>query len=221
MGAPIWNAYGISNEMRLGMREGLLAAAIGLAILLAACGDDGGKAPEATSSPADGAEVTVTAEASPGAAATVDPGHAATATATVSELAGTIAFVSLRDGNSEIYATNADSGPSNLTNNPASDGGPDWSPDGSRIAFHSNREGNLDIYVMNDDGSELTRLTDDAGDDSEPTWSSDGEQIAFVSQRDGNPEIYVMNTAGSRQTNLTNDEESDTGPAWSPDGSAI
>jgi Tol biopolymer transport system component len=28
------------------------------------------------------------------------------------------------------------------------DGGPAWSPDGSRIAFHSDRGGNLDIYVI-------------------------------------------------------------------------
>src|SRR3989304_2986660 len=40
---------------------------------------------------------------------------------------GKIAFHSDRDGNYEIYAMNADgSGQTNLTNNPASDGGPAW-----------------------------------------------------------------------------------------------
>jgi Tol biopolymer transport system component len=49
---------------------------------------------------------------------------------------------------------NADgSGQINLTNNPAADDVPSWSPDGRRIAFASDRDGNREIYVMNADGS--------------------------------------------------------------------
>ena len=49
---------------------------------------------------------------------------------------GKIAFEGFRDGNTEIYLMNGDgSGQTNLTNNPASDGEPAWSPDGSQIAF--------------------------------------------------------------------------------------
>ena len=40
-----------------------------------------------------------------------------------------IAFISLRDGNEEIYIMNADgSGERRLTNNPAMDTSPSWSP---------------------------------------------------------------------------------------------
>jgi TolB protein len=40
-----------------------------------------------------------------------------------------IAFLTGRDGNGEIYVMNADgSGPTNLTNNPAEDYDPVWSP---------------------------------------------------------------------------------------------
>ena len=61
---------------------------------------------------------------------------------------------------------NADgSGVTNLTNHPASDGRPAWSPDGSRITFICNRNGNDEICVMNADGSGLTNLTNDPGDD--------------------------------------------------------
>jgi Tol biopolymer transport system component len=70
-----------------------------------------------------------------------------------------IAFVSDRDGNSEIYVMNANgSGQRSLTRNPAYDADPAWSPDGRKIAFVSNRDGNYGVYVMNADGSGQRRL---------------------------------------------------------------
>lgn len=54
--------------------------------------------------------------------------------------AGKIAFASNRDGNWEIYVTNADgSGQKNLTNSPAWDIYPRWTPDG-KIVFFSDRD---------------------------------------------------------------------------------
>ena len=50
---------------------------------------------------------------------------------------------------------NADgSGQTNLTNNPADDSKPAWSPDGKIITFASDRDGNFEIYVMNVDSQE-------------------------------------------------------------------
>ena len=133
-----------------------------------------------------------------------------------------ILFAGNADGNSEIYVVNADgSGLVNVTNSPAADDRPVWSPDGTKIAFHSNRDGNYEIYAMNADGSGPTRLTDDPGSDIGPVWSPDGSKIAFESDRDGNREIYVMNADGSGVRNLTNNPAVDQGAAWSPDGSKI
>jgi hypothetical protein len=71
-----------------------------------------------------------------------------------------IAFVSDRDGNSEIYVMDLGGDvETRLTNDPGADRYPEWSPDGQKIAFVSNRDGNDEIYVMNSDGSSPTRLT--------------------------------------------------------------
>ena len=104
---------------------------------------------------------------------------------------GRIAFYSDRDGDYEIYLMNGDgSNVTQLTYNPAFDGVPGWSPDGSRIAFNSDRDGDYEIYLMDADGSNVTQLTDNSADDVVPRWSPDGRRIAFYSDRDGDEEIY-------------------------------
>ena len=138
---------------------------------------------------------------------------------------GTIAFVSARDGNGEIYVMNPDgSAVTNLTHDPADDAWPAWSPDGAKIAF-SRRVGptlSRDIYVMNADGTGVKNLTNNPADDYTPAWSPDGSRIAFASDRDEYyGEIYVMNADGSGVTRLTIHPLEDLTPAWSPDGSKI
>lgn len=60
-----------------------------------------------------------------------------------------VAFVSISDGNAEIYLMNRDgSGLQRLTHHPADDMSPDWSPDGRRLIFTSNRNGKMAIYEV-------------------------------------------------------------------------
>ncbi len=128
-----------------------------------------------------------------------------------------IAFTSERDGNKEIYVMNADgTGQTRLTENPAADFEPTWSPDRTRLAFASNRDGNNEIYVMNADGTGQTRLTNNTAYARHPAWC--GHRIAFESnQYGGFPDVYVMNDDGTGQTRLTiGNADFDESPAWSP-----
>ena len=141
---------------------------------------------------------------------------------TQAAVVGKIAFASDRDGNFEIYSMDVDGGgQTRLTENPAEDFSPAWSPDGTRLAFVSTRDGNAEIYVMNADGTGQTRLTNNPDSDLSPAWSPNGLQIGFVSNRDGNDEIYLMNPDGSNQTNLTQSAGDDSSFSFSPDGSMI
>ena len=134
-----------------------------------------------------------------------------------------IAFVSVRDGNNEIYIMRADgTEQSRLTSNPASDLYPRFSPDSSRIVFFSDRGGDPDIYVMNADGSgEPRRLTYAKGIDGDPDFSPDGSLITFTSRRTGNYEIYLMNADGTNERDITTNPAEDVHSSFSPDGKRL
>jgi dipeptidyl aminopeptidase/acylaminoacyl peptidase len=108
-------------------------------------------------------------------------------------------------GASDVYTmfTDGIAPPLNLTNNPADDSTPVWSPDGKMIAFTSTRDGRPQIYVMNADGSGLRRVANTQSADFSPVWSPDGNWLAFTSSRDNSTDIYIMDLHGGNVKRLT------------------
>jgi TolB protein len=138
--------------------------------------------------------------------------------------AGLVAFMSEQTGNQDIYTMRADGSQlTDITNNPANDYGPLWSPDGQRIAFISERTGNEDIFVMDADGSNPAQLTDNAGYDGYFSWSPDGKRIIYeAGKQDINQDgqLAVMDSDGSNKAVLT-EPGSYFFLGWSPDSKKI
>ena len=123
-----------------------------------------------------------------------------------------------------LVAASAGASQANLTNNPAFDGSPAWSPDGSQIAFVTNRDGDREIYVMSADGSDQVNLTVNSEyDEWDPVWSNDGARIAFESDRHGRTSAwnFIMNADGSDADVLSSNGYINGDPRWSPDGNWI
>lgn len=102
--------------------------------------------------------------------------------AMAAELTGTLAFVSDRDGQDEIYVRDLATGAERrITDNEGPDRAPSWSPDGRWIAFNSRRPPHEDpeIYIVRLDRPKPHRLTRDPAEDQRPAFTADGKTIVF------------------------------------------
>jgi len=134
---------------------------------------------------------------------------------------GIIAFVTARDGNDEIYTVHADgTNLVRLTQDPASDDAPAWSPDGRRLAFVSDRAGTSNIYVMNADGTNVVQRTF-SGRVWDPTWSPDGTLVAYSTVTNGSLNIWAVSPDSGEPSLLFEERGWDAQPSWSPDGSRV
>ncbi|MFC3051852.1 amidohydrolase family protein [Kordiimonas pumila] len=110
-----------------------------------------------------------------------------------------------------------------LTNGPAYDGQPRFSPDGKRIVFVSDRSGTSNIWLIAPDGEGLQKLTEEADASFfSPEWSADGQDI-LVSRHDdllftNSSALYAYSIEGGEGVALVDKARSPLGAAPSPDG---
>jgi Tol biopolymer transport system component len=109
-----------------------------------------------------------------------------------------------------------------LTDNPANDVRPQWSPDEKQIAFQSNRDGSVyHIYVMNADGSDQRALTTGNNNDRHPIWTPDGKTILYDSFDGTTSNLWALNLADGSKKQLTKLEGLANFAAPSPDGKSL
>ena len=137
-----------------------------------------------------------------------------------------IAFVSGRDGGSEVYVIGADGqGLEKVTRDFLGGPNPSFSPDGRRIAYYSTHEEFHHIYVVGVDGKNLKRLTHNQEHHLHPTWSPDGGAIAYVVASAKPPHestIHLMTADGKYLKQLSDDHDGfDDQPDFSPVGLAV
>lgn len=118
--------------------------------------------------------------------------------------------------NGEIFIMNADgSNEKQLTNRPGYDGGPQISPDGTKIAFYGkNAEGNYEIFVMDADGKNIINLSEDPMEDYSPSWSPDGKWIAYTKGDSKNYDVWMIHLETRIKTRLTTQPRRDESPFW-------
>ncbi len=139
------------------------------------------------------------------------------------EARGAIAYVGREKGQDDIWVLNVgERTPIRLTNNPADERDPAWSPDGQKIAYASHQDGNWELYVYDLDNGQATRLTYDLSFQGAPQWSPDGKWLVYESYQGNNLDVYVVPVDGSQSAQrVTQSPAPDFSPAWSSDGRRI
>ena len=139
-----------------------------------------------------------------------------------------VAFASNRDGTWDLYTLELESGEiTRVTNSPAYESAPSWSPDNQWLACEIYQNENLDVAIVSlkDGEQEPIPLTDDPATDHSPAWAPDGRHVAFVSNRSGDSDIWLADldkTGEERYTNLSHTPTSaESHPVWTRDGSQL
>lgn len=139
-----------------------------------------------------------------------------------------IAFISERDGNTDIYLTRADgSGLVNLTNSAANEYFPRWSPDGAQISCHvyspgvQAGQGDAKIHLINVATGESALVNTGFANSKFASWSPDGSQLVFSGQDGGSFDLFIIDLRTGNVRRITEGPEDDYFPSWSPDGKGI
>ncbi len=128
-----------------------------------------------------------------------------------------IAFTAMGD----LWLMPIGGAPVQLTNDPAVDIDPAWSPDSRQLAFISDRAGHMDLWIRNlATGADRQLASGDSGALSGPAWSPDGTHIAVLVNRNGMRSLAVAQ--GGLGGGFTSSLGHELGrPTWSPDSKSV
>jgi len=137
--------------------------------------------------------------------------------------------------NRYIYACNSEGqnfdlfikGVGQVTKHTASEGQPEWSPNGKWIVFISGRSGKGDLYlldVFNLEKGPIRLTTSPEATELFPAFSPDSKKLVFVLCTDKGDDLYMIDNFGASAKaarRLTKFKASILRPAFSPDGNWI
>lgn len=142
-----------------------------------------------------------------------------------------IVFCSNRTGSLELFIMDSDgSNVRQLTHAPdCYNGGPFFSPDGSKVIFRSDRKekDRLQLYVINADGTGERALTDNPNWVYwAPYWFKDSKHIIYTAADHDVPgrpnyDLYWMNIETSKTTRITHDPAADVLPVFGPNSKKL
>ncbi len=137
-----------------------------------------------------------------------------------------LAFAGQLDGqpNWDIYTSATDgTGLKRLTNDPANDTYPAWSPDGLQIAFSSQRTGMYQVHLLTLATGDVTQLVQGMAYSAAPAFAGDGLHIAFEGEAVAGEGvgIYVVARDGTAPMRITDHTRKSVAPFWSPDGASV
>ena len=130
-----------------------------------------------------------------------------------------VGFSSTRSGQSEVYRMRPDGMQvERLTDDPAEDTDPAFSPDGQSLAFISDRtDGAPRLHIMNADGSNVRIVPGGPGTEHRgPEWSPDGARLVLQVTTESGEYVYVATPAGGWGR-----VKAGAFPAWAPNGDDV
>lgn len=135
---------------------------------------------------------------------------------------GTLAYTVRERGQTDIWLlTIGSADPVRLTNDPADERDPRWSPDGSQLAYASRENGNWELFIYDITSGNKEQMTVDLSFQGDPDWSPDGEWLLYESYQGSNLDVYAVRIDGTALERITDHPAPDFSPAWSPDGRRI